>query len=110
MKLVFLLFLSLNFLNAIVITGNQDKVSVTNGGITVTGNDGITQNVNSGEITFINEQGASKARRIQRGDLNDIYNDLKASDDNDVIKVPTLTMKRKHIFKYHKKIIQKYNR
>jgi hypothetical protein len=49
-------------------------------------------------------------RSRERGDLNDIYNDLKASDDNDVIKVPTLTMKRKHIFKYHKKIIQKYNR
>jgi hypothetical protein len=183
MKQIVILTLLLNIsVFAVVITGNQDKVSVTNGGITVTGNDGITQNVDSGEITFMNENGVSKSRKIQKGDLNDIYSDLKAADESNAVnlkfdplkymvakkikaflgqkgierskiqlrrynsntqiyikavsikriksiypayykvakkyfskpsnkgKVPTLTIKKKHIYKYHKKIIRKYDR
>lgn len=182
MKYLLLPFMLSVYLSAIVITGNQDKVSVTSGSISVTGNDGVTQVINSGEISFIDEAGASKSRKVQRGDLNDIYDDLKAANDDDEInlkydplqyivakkikaylvqkgisrskvqlkrfnastqiyitsipiknikkiypeyytvaknffkkssnkgKIPTLTMKKKHIHKYHKKIIRKFDK
>ena len=83
-NLIFFLLL-ISDIFAVVITGNQEKVSVIGGSINVTGNDGVTQIVNSGQITYINEQGASKARKIQKGDLNDVYNDLNAIGSKEII-------------------------
>jgi hypothetical protein len=109
MKILIMFFTFLVYLNSSIITGSQDRVSVTGGSIIVTG----TKNssiVNSGEITFINEEGEiSSARQIKRGDLTELMNDLKAEDgDNKQISL-TLPGVNKRIAYELQKLYKKYN-
>lgn len=78
-KLIFSIFFITNLFSA-MITGNQGKVSVMGGSVDVSAG-GVTQTLNSGEITFMGDgEAPSKPRKIKRGDLNDIYEDLRATD------------------------------
>jgi hypothetical protein len=78
-KLIFILLLITNIFSAII-TGNQGKLSVAGGSMSVTAG-GVTEVVNSGQITFIKDgQAPSKARKTNRNDLSDIMDDLKAKD------------------------------
>ena len=62
-----------------MITGGQDRVSITGGSMDVT-SAGVTKTVNSGQITFLQEGKApTNARKLKPNDLADIQNDLKIS-------------------------------
>ncbi|HIP55517.1 MAG TPA: hypothetical protein EYG97_00675 [Arcobacter sp.] len=66
---------------AAVITGNQSKVSITGGSMDVSAQ-GVTQTVNSGQMTTIGEGKApTKARGIYPGDFNDVYSELSAEKE-----------------------------
>jgi len=74
-KFIILLLLTHSLFSAII-TGNQSKVSVTGGSIAVSAQ-GVTQIVNSGQVTTIGDGLApSKARNVRPGDLNDLYDEL----------------------------------
>ena len=67
-------------LNSAMITGGQDKISISGGSMNVTSS-GVTQVVNSGQITFIKEGKApTKARKVKPSDLKDITDGLKMSN------------------------------
>jgi hypothetical protein len=93
----FILLTSLFYLSvsAAVITGSQDRVSVTGGSISVT-SAGVTETVDSGEITFFGDgQAPSKARKIQKNDLNNVMNDLQAKDPDKLISIQFPNMNHK---------------
>lgn len=95
MKKLFISTLLVMNLFAAIITGNQGKVSVAGGSVSVSAQ-GSTEVLNSGQITFISEGNApTKARKIKRGDLNDVRNSLKAKENPQVInlKYPRVTLK-----------------
>lgn len=95
MKKIFIVMILVINLFAAIITGNQGKISVAGGSISVS-SQGSTELLNSGELTFISEGNApTKARKTKRGDLNDIYDSLKAKDDAQIInlKYPKLQYK-----------------
>lgn len=104
----FIFYLSLLvFVNASVITGNQDKISVMGGSIDVTSN-GTTQEVNSGEITFIGENTSpSKPRKVQANDLKDVMNDLQAKDPEKLISILYPPMKHKDVKKIQRFLLSK---
>ena len=79
-RIVFFILVFVANIFAAIISANQGKVSVTGGSISVSAQ-GVTQIVNSGEITFIGEgQAPTKARKTRGDDLRDIFQDLKAQD------------------------------
>jgi hypothetical protein len=105
-KLIFSFIVVTNIF-ASIITGNQGKVSVTGGSIDVSAG-GVTQAVNSGEITFTGDgQAPTKARKIQRGDLNDIYDELKASDSQQSINLKYAPTGHKVAMKIRAALIKK---
>jgi len=68
-------------LNAAMITGGQDKLSISGGSMDVSSG-GVTQTVNSGQITFIQEGSApTKARKLKPNDLKDITDSLSMSNN-----------------------------
>jgi len=74
-KLIIGLTIILN-LNAALITGDQNKLSITGGSMNVS-SAGVTQTVNSGQITFIEENKApSTPRKLKKDDLKDITDSL----------------------------------
>lgn len=83
-KIILVAIFIMNIFGA-MITGNQSKVSITGGSMDVTSG-GHTITVNSGEITSIGENTPpSKAKKIDKGDMNDVYHDLNPSLSDDVI-------------------------
>lgn len=104
-KLLILTFTTSIF--AAMITGNQGKVCVTGGSIDVSSG-GVTQTVNSGEITFMGDgQAPSKPRKIQKGDLNDVYDDLKASENIKTVNLKYAPVKYKVAKQIRLKLIKK---
>lgn len=78
------IIVSINLFGA-VISGNQSKVSITGGSIDVSSG-GSTVTVNSGEITSYGDGVApSAARKVQKGDMNDIYSELSPTSDEDTV-------------------------
>lgn len=70
---------------AAIITGNQDKASITGGSMDVTSG-GSTVTVKSGELTSYKDgQAPSISRPVTKGDLNDIYHELTPTSDENVI-------------------------
>jgi hypothetical protein len=83
-KILFIAILTLQLFGA-VITGNQDKASITGGSMDVTSG-GSTVTVKSGELTSYKDgQAPSISRPVTRGDLNDIYTELSPSSDENII-------------------------
>ena len=79
-KILFFILIFISNIFATVISANQGRVSVTGGSIDVS-SQGVTQVVNSGEITFIGDGKApTKARKVQKGDLNNLFDELEARD------------------------------
>jgi len=77
MKILFINLILGISLFALVITGNQDKVSVQGGTIEVTSG-GVTEVVESGQITFLQEDSApTRAVQLQKSDLKDIQDDFQ---------------------------------
>jgi len=80
-----ILFTILVNLNSAMITGGQDRISISGGSMNVTSG-GVTKTVNSGQITFIQEGKApSDARKLRPKDLKDIKNELKMTNDSRLI-------------------------
>ena len=72
---------------AAVITGNQSKVSITGGSMDVSAQ-GVTQTVNSGQMTTMGEGKApTKARSIFPGDFNDVYSELSAKEERKYLNI-----------------------
>jgi len=83
-KLLILLTIIVN-LNSALITGGQDRLSITGGSMNVT-SAGVTKTVNSGQITFIQEgQAPSDARKLKPSDLKEITNGLKMTNASRLI-------------------------
>lgn len=83
-KIILTTILSINIFAAII-TGNQEKASITGGSMHVTSG-GNTVTVNSGELTSYKDgQAPSISRPVTKGDLNDIYNELTPGADQDMI-------------------------
>jgi hypothetical protein len=83
-KIFFIAILTLQLFGA-VITGNQDKASITGGSMDVTSG-GSTVTVKSGELTSYKDgQAPSISRPVTRGDLNDIYTELTPSSDENIV-------------------------
>ncbi len=83
-KIIILCIIALNIFGAII-TGNQDKASITGGSMSVTSG-GATVTVNSGELTSYKDgQAPSISRPVTRGDLNDIYSEFNPSSDDNII-------------------------
>jgi len=79
-KLLFIFILSLS-IQAAMITGSQDKLSISGGSMSVSSG-GVSQTVNSGQITFIKEGSApTKARQLNKNDLKDITDELSMSNN-----------------------------
>jgi len=83
-KIIISSIVAINLFGA-VISGNQSKVSVTGGSIDVSSG-GSTITVNSGEITSYGDGVApSAARKVAKGDMNDIYSELTPTSDEDTV-------------------------
>ena len=68
-------------LNSAVITGSQDRLSISGGSMSVSSS-GVTKSVESGQISFISDGNApTNARKLQKGDLDGISNGLKMTND-----------------------------
>ncbi len=79
--LILVLLLFFNFALGSVIIGDQTKVSITGGSAFVESGK-MQKNLNSGEIIMVSEDGTlSDAKRLQRGDLNSVYTNLKPAED-----------------------------
>ncbi len=104
--LLFIILFVSNIL-ATVISGNQGKVCVLGGSISVSAG-GVSQNVNSGEITFIGKNKTpTKARKIRNGDLNDIEEELNMSSSRRFIYLKFPNMEYKIAKKIRSKLIRK---
>jgi hypothetical protein len=78
-KVLITLLVLLN-LNAAVITGSQSKLSISGGSMDVTSG-GVTQTVNSGQITFIEKDKApTTPRKLNNNDLKDIKSAMSMSN------------------------------
>lgn len=107
MKILLFIFIFISNIFAAIITGDQSRVSVTGGSIDVTSG-GVTQTVNSGQITFIGDgQTPSKPRKIQRGDLNNLLDNLKAKNPDNLISLKFPKMEQKKANKIKKILINK---
>ncbi len=83
-KIIFITILAVNIFAA-VITGNQEKASIIGGSMDVTSG-GSTVTVNSGELTSYKDgQAPSISRPVTRGDLNDVYNELTPTSDENIV-------------------------
>jgi len=103
--LFIILFVSSIF--ATVISGNQGKVCVLGGSISVTSG-GVSQTVNSGEITFIGKDKApTKARKIKAGDLEDIEKELNMSSSRKYVYLKFPNMEYKIAKKIRAQLIRK---
>ena len=88
-------FIFIISLDAAMITGSQNKLSISGGNMNVTAG-GVTQAVNSGEITFIEEGSApTRARRLNKNDLKDITNELSMSSSARTVNLKYAPVKRK---------------
>ena len=91
------LILSISFvinLTAAMITGSQDKLSISGGNMVVTSG-GVSKNVNSGQITFIKDgQAPTDARNINKSDLKDIINELSMSNQSRLVNLKYAPLKR----------------
>jgi len=77
---LFISFTILLNLNAAVITGSQNKLSINGGSMSVSSG-GVTQTVGSGEITFIEEDSApTTPRKLRPNELQDITDSLSMSN------------------------------
>ncbi len=82
-SILFLLFGG--YLFGAVITGNQNKVSVIGGSIDVSAG-GASVTVNSGEMATYGEGNPpSQPKKIEKGDMNDVYSELTPSSDENTI-------------------------
>jgi hypothetical protein len=82
-------------MQAAMITGSQDKLSISGGSMNVSSG-GVTQMVNSGEITFITEGSApTKARKLKRNELKDITDSLSMVNDIRPVNLKYAPVKRK---------------
>jgi len=73
---LFISFTILLNLHAAVITGSQNKLSISGGSMNVSSS-GVTQTVGSGQITFIEEDSApTTPRKLKPNDLKDITDSL----------------------------------
>lgn len=80
MRILITIFIFIVNINSAMITGSQDKLSISGGSMNVT-SEGVSKIVNSGEITFIQDGKApSDARKLKSDDLKDITDDLKMSN------------------------------
>ena len=93
-KILLIFTLSLS-LNAAMITGSQDKLSISGGSMSVSSG-GSSQTVNSGQITFVQEGSApTKARKLKANDLKDITDSLKMTNDSRPVNLKYAPVKRK---------------
>ena len=93
-KLIISLTIILN-LNAAVITGSQNKLSITGGSMNVS-SAGVTQTVNSGQITFIEENSApSTPRKLRKDDLIDITDSLSMVNNKRTLNLKYEPLNRK---------------
>jgi len=77
---LFISFTILLNLNAAVITGSQNKLSISGGSMSVSSG-GVTKTVGSGEITFIEEDTApTTPRKLRPNELKDITDSLSMSN------------------------------
>jgi len=98
-KISISILFAINLFSA-VITGNQSKVSITGGSMEVSAQ-GVTQVVNSGQMTTMAEGRApTKARNIFPGDFNDVYSELTAKAEKKNLNIKFAPVK----FKFAKKI------
>ena len=103
--LISLIFITNIF--AAVITGDQSRVSITGGSINVTSG-GVTQTVNSGQITFIGDGIApSKPRKIKRGDLNTLNDNLNAKNPDYIISLLFPKINKKQAEKIKRILVRK---
>jgi hypothetical protein len=86
-KIIIISLLITTNIFAAIITGNQEKASIIGGSMDVTSG-GSTVTVNSGELTSYKDgQAPTIARPVTRGDLNDVYNELTPTGDEDIVNI-----------------------
>ena len=79
---LFISFTILLNLNAAVITGSQNKLSINGGSMSVSSG-GVTQTVGSGQITFVDANSApTSPRELKPNELKDITDSLSMSNVN----------------------------
>ncbi|RXI44260.1 hypothetical protein CRU99_05590 [Malaciobacter mytili] len=108
MKKSFLLIIILiNFLQAAVIVGDQNKISTLDGQISVTSN-GATRDLNTGQVVDIAEdKEPSEVRNLQKNELNNILKDTTTKDLSKKINIRVgLFTKDEALFRY--KELKKY--
>ncbi|AXH14419.1 hypothetical protein CP985_05375 [Malaciobacter mytili LMG 24559] len=108
MKKSFLLItILINFLQAAVIVGDQNKISTLDGQISVTSN-GATRDLNTGQVVDIAEdKEPSEVRNLQKNELNNILKDTTTKDLSKKINIRVgLFTKDEALFRY--KELKKY--
>lgn len=102
-KTLFVIILFSVSANSAVIIGDQSKVSITNGNGWVQ-SQGITKQIQSGEIIYTHENTApSDAKRVSKGEMNNVYKSLKPATDENIINIQYYPVKNsvaKEIKKY----------
>lgn len=85
-KILISMILTINIFAAVIV-GNQNKVSITGGSMEVSAQ-GVTQVVNSGQMTTMAKGKApTKARSILPGDFNDVYSELTAAAEKKYVNI-----------------------
>ncbi|MFV0564047.1 hypothetical protein [Malaciobacter mytili] len=108
MKKSFLLItILINFLQAAVIVGDQNKISTLDGQISVTSN-GATRDLNTGQVVDIAEdKEPSEVRNLQKNELNNILKDTTTKDLSKKINIRVgLFTKDEALYRY--KELKKY--
>ncbi len=106
-KSFLLIIIFINFLQAVVIVGNQNKISTLDGQISVTSN-GVTRQLNTGQVVDISEdKEPSEARSLQKNELNNILKDTITKDLSKKINIRVgLFTKAEALYRY--KELKKY--